>query len=84
MSDRIHEIHSMVGQVVGRLEEICDRLERHDHAIYGNGKPGIEKRLDRVEVAARQAGQSRKAWWSAVVSVLGAVGSAVAASFHKS
>lgn len=45
-----------------RQEFACirDKLDRLDEAIRGNGKPGIQVRLDRLEVFA--AGRSRLLW----------------------
>ena len=42
------------------LEAIYRKLEQLDEAIRGNGKPGIQLRLDRLEQNARR--QSRLTW----------------------
>jgi len=51
-----------------RYEAVCKqefadlhtKLDRMDEAIRGNGKPGIQRRLDRLEMA--EAVRSRLAW----------------------
>ena len=51
-----------------RYEEVCKqefldlhtKLDRMDEAIRGNGKPGIQRRLDRLEMA--EAVRSRLTW----------------------
>jgi hypothetical protein len=42
------------------LEAIYKKLDRLDEAIRGNGKPGIQLRLDRLEQNAKR--QSRLTW----------------------
>jgi len=37
-----------------------DKLDKLDEAIRGNGRPGIQRRLDRLELAA--AARSRVLW----------------------
>jgi len=39
------------------FEAICTKLDRMDEAIRGNGKPGIQLRLDRLEAADRARGK---------------------------
>ena len=51
-----------------RYEQVCKqefldlhtKLDRMDEAIRGNGKPGLQRRLDRLEMA--EAVRSRLAW----------------------
>ncbi len=47
-------------QCQNQFESIHDKLDRLDEAIRGNGKPGIQLRLDRLEQDARR--QSRLIW----------------------
>ena len=42
------------------FEEIHEKLDRLDVAIRGNGKPGIQRRLDRLEAA--DAVRSKLLW----------------------
>ena len=52
----------------GQFEQVCKpefdainaKLDRMDEAIRGNGKPGIQLRLDRLEAA--EAVRSRLLW----------------------
>jgi hypothetical protein len=44
----------------GEFGELHAKLDRMDEAIRGNGKPGLQRRLDRLEMAA--AVRSRLAW----------------------
>lgn len=44
----------------GEFQAIHGKLDRLDEAIRGNGKPGIQLRLDRLESA--QAARSRLLW----------------------
>jgi len=44
----------------GEFGELHAKLDRLDEAIRGNGKPGLQRRLDRLEMAA--AVRSRLAW----------------------
>ncbi|HOD84957.1 MAG: hypothetical protein BWX88_05193 [Planctomycetes bacterium ADurb.Bin126] len=39
------------------FEAINEKLDRLDEAIRGNGKPGIQLRLDRLEAAERARGK---------------------------
>jgi len=63
-----------------QYERVCKRdfasihskLDRLDEAIRGNGKPGIQRRLDRLESAA--AARSRLLWIIASAVVALAVG----------
>jgi len=64
--------HDRLGQDV--LRDIYTKLERLDVALRGNGKPGVQVRLDRLETA--QATRSRLLWiiaGSLVVLVVNAV-----------
>jgi hypothetical protein len=56
----------------GEFREIHTKLDRLDVAIRGNGKPGIQTRLDRLEVA--HATRSRLLWIIAGATVTLAVG----------
>jgi hypothetical protein len=69
-----HDIRDRLGRIEGMLEPF---VERHDHAVFGNGKDGLLVRMDRVE----QVAKGRTARWSAVVSVFSAVMSALAGAF---
>ena len=42
------------------FDKICKMLGRLDEAIRGNGKPGINTRLDRLEQSGRR--QARVIW----------------------
>ena len=56
----------------GEFASICQKLDRLDEAIRGNGKPGIQLRLDRLESV--RATRSRLLWLAvgaAVTLVLG-------------
>ena len=53
------------------FREIHRKLDRRDEAIRGNGKPGLQVRLDRLEQDARR--QGRLIWL-----LLGAVGTGIA------
>jgi hypothetical protein len=58
----------------GEFASIQSKLDRLDEAIRGNGKPGIQLRLDRLEAA--EAVRSRLMWiiaGSTVTLALGAV-----------
>ena len=44
----------------GEFAELHTKLDRLDEAIRGNGKPGLQRRLDRLEMA--EAVRSRLAW----------------------
>ena len=68
----------------GHYESICKdefaelgaKLDRLDAAIRGNGKPGIQVRLDRLEQDARRQG---RLIWLIVGAVVTAVLSGIAA-----
>lgn len=49
--DRLHRLE---------IAEIHEKLDRLDEAIRGNGKPGINTRLDRLEASERT--RSRLLW----------------------
>ena len=58
----------------GEFAELHVKLDKLDEAIRGNGKPGIQLRLDRLEAA--EAVRSRLMWiiaGSTVTLALGAV-----------
>ncbi len=44
----------------GEFEEIHRKLDRLDDAVRGNGRPGIQLRLDRLEQDAKR--QSKLIW----------------------
>jgi hypothetical protein len=44
----------------GEFASVHSKLDRMDEAIRGNGKPGIQLRLDRLE--STQANRSRLLW----------------------
>ena len=56
----------------GHFESIHAKLDRLDEAIRGNGKPGIQLRLDRLEGA--EATRSRLLWLIAASTVTLALG----------
>ncbi len=58
------------------LEAIYKKLDRLDEAIRGNGKPGIQLRLDRLEQNAKR--QSRLIWL-----LLGGAGTAAGSSLFS-
>lgn len=58
------------------LEAIYKKLDRLDEAIRGNGKPGIQLRLDRLEQSAKR--QSRLIWL-----LLGGAGTAAGSSLFS-
>ena len=44
---------SQFDQCQNQFESIHNKLDRLDEAIRGNGKPGIQLRLDRLEAAEK-------------------------------
>ncbi len=50
----------IAGGIERRLDAIERKLDRIDESIRGNGTPGINVRLDRLEQSARR--QSRMIW----------------------
>ena len=55
----------------GEFAELHAKLDRLDEAIRGNGRPGIQLRLDRLEAAERS--RSRLIWVIASAAVTLAV-----------
>ncbi len=53
------------------FSSVHDKLDRLDEAIRGNGKPGIQRRLDRLESA--EAIRSKLLWIITGAAVTGAV-----------
>ena len=51
---------SQFEQCQNQFESIHRKLDRLDEAVRGNGKPGIQLRLDRLEAA--EAVRSRLLW----------------------
>ena len=63
-------------QCQGHFESIHNKLDRLDEAVRGNGRPGIQLRLDRLEQdAKRQA----KLTWLIVGAVITALASGIVA-----
>lgn len=56
----------------GEFQSVHTKLDRMDEAIRGNGKPGIQLRLDRLETA--QASRSRLLWLVVGAAVTLAIG----------
>ncbi len=56
-----------------QLEDICGQLRRLDEAIRGNGKPGLNTRVDRLEQAAVR--QSKLVWLIVGATVVTAISS---------
>jgi hypothetical protein len=63
----------------GEFASIHAKLDKLDEAIRGNGKPGIQLRLDRLERA--QVRRSRLAWLAIGALVTLAAGGAWRAAF---
>lgn len=59
-----------------QFESIHKKLDRLDEAIRGNGKPGIQLRLDRLEQDAKR---QSKLIWMIVGAVITAVASGIVA-----
>ena len=62
---------SQFEQCQGHFESIHNKLDRLDEAVRGNGRPGIQLRLDRLEQDAKR--QSKLTWL-----IIGAVITALA------
>ena len=63
-------------QCQGHFESIHNKLDRLDEAVRGNGRPGIQLRLDRLEQdAKRQA----KLTWLIIGAVITALASGIVA-----
>ena len=63
-------------QCQGHFESIHNKLDRLDEAVRGNGRPGIQLRLDRLEQdAKRQA----KLTWLIVGAVITSLASGIVA-----
>lgn len=77
--DLLSKIHSDLGSLCGRLDGFCERLERHDEAIFGNGQPGLAVRLDRAEQDIGTAKSGVKWALGSVVSIVCAGVSALVA-----
>ena len=58
------------------FEAIHDKLDRLDEAVRGNGRPGIQVRLDRLEQDAKRQG---KLIWLVVGAVTAALASGIVA-----
>ena len=64
---------------------------RHDHSLYGNGRPGLCQRMEQLEIQQRDcparaalgdsARGNRIAAWALVVSVLTAAATAIIGAF---
>lgn len=80
-NSELHEIKSAIGELSGQLqvyqETLTGRLNRHEHTIYGNGKPGLVERLGFIE---RDSERVEKAKESAHRSMISAAGSFVTAA----
>jgi hypothetical protein len=80
-NSELHEIKSAIGELSGQLqvyqETLTERLRRHEHTIYGNGKPGLVERLGYIE---RDSERVEKAKESAHRSMISAAGSFVTAA----
>ncbi len=81
MEETIRQIAATVNRMEGRLDSCCERLETHHDEIYGNGQPGLKSRMYHNEKVAASAAKSRKAVWSMVGSVAGAVVSVLSGLF---
>lgn len=49
---RLIEHMTRADTVMGKIEE---RLDSHHNSLYGNGRPGVLTRVDRIEQTARAA-----------------------------
>lgn len=85
----------MLTDIHARISVIADSVQRHDHTLYGNGRPGLAAELQRIgqeqdacparraaSLTARQTDSSVKAAWAAVITSVLAAGAAVAALFR--
>lgn len=48
------ELYQQLGRMEAMLARSVTQLDALSEAIYGNGKPGINTRLDRLEQAAKR------------------------------
>lgn len=70
---KLDRILEELGEIKGYLE----RVKLHDKALYGNGQPGIQERLTKIE-------ESRKTvlvMWSVINGLIGTVAGLLAAYF---
>lgn len=60
-----------------RQSVVCEArglmLERHGVILQGNGRPGLETRVDRIETYAKAASTSVKVAWSIITVAIAAV-----------
>ncbi len=66
--DHLNECHH-------RFDRIDDKLDTLDIAIRGNGKPGLERRVTLLEVAAAS---SRRLLWLLIGTAVGTAASTIA------
>jgi hypothetical protein len=53
-----------------RLADIKESLDELKHAYFGNGKPGIVVRLDRLEEELKGRTWRKRALWAALIAAL--------------
>ena len=62
----------------GREEGCRGRVVDLSAAVFGNGKPGLMTRMDRIEQLRQQGGTAIKVVWGVVLMLAGAVATAIA------
>ena len=46
LGNKVENLHSKINSQNGDVKE---RLEKHDHTLYGNGKPGLTHHVNRID-----------------------------------
>lgn len=69
--DRIEQQQAEQYRILSSIDrrltpELLEKIEQHDHTLYGNGQPGMDEQIRNIGAwieTQKQAAERRRAWW---------------------
>jgi hypothetical protein len=76
--DRLRSVETKITKLCATVENVnvnqTALLKKHEETLYGNGKPGLNTRIDRIEQIEQNRKWSLRVLWSAMVGVFARIG----------
>ena len=79
----LRDMHGSVGAMKANFESLCDRIDTHHQAIYGNGNPGLRDRVSSCEGEIDRAKTMVNWVWTAMISVVTSAAAAATAWYKN-
>jgi len=75
--DRIRSVETTLTKLCVTMESVdanqTKLLEKHDKTLYGNGKTGLDTRVDRIEQVEKGRKWNLRVVWGAIVGLCGRI-----------